>query len=533
MMTIEDFASTLNNIEVLLKDTELGETDRDVLLKYIDVLQEDEPLISYNAVGNISKYGLLETLQQGHIVHEKQIDFHKDTHRNRWVLGGNRTGKTECGAVEALWYAQGVHPFKEVPKKSVGWIVSLSSQVQRDVAQKKFLTYLPKRMITDITMSRGRADKPANGWIDTITIKNLHGEESKIGFKVCEQGYDKFQGTSQDWIWFDEEPPLDVYTECVMRTIDVKGNIWGTMTPLKGLTWVYNQIYKNKPRDPEVKYWAVSWEDNPFLPQDELKRLEGTMTKSDREARQHGRFIAKTGMVYPEFDHEIHVIKPFEVPKAWYSGICIDPGLNDPLSCHWYAQDFDGNIYVIAEHYQANMIIKEHARIIREKSIKMGWMEPFEGYTMAYIDPSSNARVLPSATTTVEMFYEHGIVCNTNVNNAILAGINQVRMYLEPREVEDKIAYPKGKPRLFFFDTCYHMIDEIEELRYSERDQEMPDPNCEDHACDDLRYFMMTKPNPALMDEKPKTLVQLDLERSIRRMRSRNLYSKRKRKGMI
>ena len=33
--------------------------------------------------------------------HKKQIAFHKCKKRNRWVFGGNRSGKTECGAVES------------------------------------------------------------------------------------------------------------------------------------------------------------------------------------------------------------------------------------------------------------------------------------------------------------------------------------------------------------------------------------------------------------------------------------------------
>ena len=32
--------------------------------------------------------------------HKKQMAFHKCKKRNRWVFGGNRSGKTECGAVE-------------------------------------------------------------------------------------------------------------------------------------------------------------------------------------------------------------------------------------------------------------------------------------------------------------------------------------------------------------------------------------------------------------------------------------------------
>ena len=68
--------------------------------------------------------------------HEKQIAFHKCRKRNRWVFGGNRTGKTECGAVEVVYFARGCHPYRENRRDTFGWVVSLSRQVQRDVAQK-------------------------------------------------------------------------------------------------------------------------------------------------------------------------------------------------------------------------------------------------------------------------------------------------------------------------------------------------------------------------------------------------------------
>ena len=47
------------------------------------------------------------------VVHQKQMEFHRSQKRNRWVFGGNRSGKTECGAVECVWLARGIHPFRQ------------------------------------------------------------------------------------------------------------------------------------------------------------------------------------------------------------------------------------------------------------------------------------------------------------------------------------------------------------------------------------------------------------------------------------
>ena len=201
--------------------------------------------------------------------HKKQILFHKCKKKNRWVFGGNRSGKTECGAVEVVYMACGLHPYRK-NKPTEGWVVSLSRQVQRDVAQKKILQYLPSYLIEKIVMVSGGQDSAENGVIDFILVKSCAGGTSKIGFKSCDQGREKFQGASLDYVWFDEEPPEDIYNECKMRVFDKKGDIFGTMTPLKGLTWVYKTIYLNEKQDPQIWMETMEWADNPFLPKKEI-----------------------------------------------------------------------------------------------------------------------------------------------------------------------------------------------------------------------------------------------------------------------
>nr|MDD6335922.1 terminase family protein [bacterium] len=147
-------------------------------------------------------------------VHQKQMAFHACPRRNRWVFGGNRTGKTECGAVEAVWHARGIHPFRDIRRPTVGWVVSPTHEVQRDVAQKKLLDYLDPAWIGRVVMRTGGREAPEGGVLDYLTIKSVHGGQSTIAFKSCDQGREKFQGASLDWVWFDEEPPQDIYAEC-------------------------------------------------------------------------------------------------------------------------------------------------------------------------------------------------------------------------------------------------------------------------------------------------------------------------------
>jgi hypothetical protein len=42
------------------------------------------------------------------------------------------------------------------------------------------------------------------------------------------------------------------------------------------------------------------------------------MSEEELESRCYGKFIAKGGLVYPEFNPDIHVIEPFNVPRDWH-----------------------------------------------------------------------------------------------------------------------------------------------------------------------------------------------------------------------
>lgn len=434
--------------------------------------------------------------------HKKQILFHKCKKRNRWVFGGNRSGKTECGAVECLWLLRGIHPYKKNRKDVFGWAVSLSTQVQRDVAQAKILSYLPKNWIAEITMLSGRRDSPASGVIDQIMIKNVFGGISVLGFKSCDQGREKFQGSSLDFVWFDEEPPRDIYEECLMRVMDRKGEIFGTMTPLKGKTFIYNEIYMNEKNNPEVWYEFMNWEDNPYLPKKEVKLLESALSSSALDARKYGKFSDGKGLVYPEFDESVHVVEPFEIPKKWQDKISIDPGLNNPLSAHWYCVDWDGNIYVVAEHYESGKDIDYHASAIKEISRKLGWHTDGRGRLYALIDSAANQKTLSSPKSVSQLFYERDILVDTGVDKDVFSGIARVKSYLNGTE-----------GRIYIFSSCVNMIREFK--GYSWAGGDMPVKR-DDHCMDELRYYIMARPRPPVSEKSGLTPVAADKLRRIK-----------------
>ncbi len=448
----------------------------------------------------------LLTYNTGDKVHLKQLAFHKCNKKNRWVFGGNRSGKTECGAVEAVYMARGIHPYRENRKNVFGWVVSLSQQVQRDVAQSKILSYINPSWIEDVTMLSGKKESLKYGVIDQIRIKNVFGGISVIGFKSCDQGREKFQGSSLDFVWFDEEPPEDIYDECRMRVLDKKGEIFGTMTPLKGLTFIHDKIYLNTENNPEVWYEFMEWADNPYLDQAEVEAFTSTLSQDQLESRRYGRFKASVGLVYPEFDENIHVLKePFQIPKEWQDIISIDPGLNNPLSAHWYAVDYDGNVYVVAEHFEAGRDISYHSNRIKEISKSLGWKCDREGRYYTLIDSAANQKTLASSKSVTELFFDFGIVASPKVNKDMFSGIQRVKQYLKVND---------GVPKLYIFPCCTNLIRELKTYRWSEGENPK---KVDDHALDELRYYLMTKPEN-LPPKVQKTQIQKDKERLFRKI---------------
>jgi len=436
------------------------------------------------------------------IVHEKQMAFHKCLKNNRWVFGGNRSGKTECGAVETVWLSRGTHPYRENRKNTFGWVVSLTQQVQRDVAQKKVLSYLSKRDIVDAVMLSGRKDSLDNGVIDQLFVKNVFGGISVIGFKSCDQGRDKFQGASLDFVWFDEEPPKDVYEECKMRLLDKRGCLFGTMTPLKGLTFIYDEIYLNVNNSPDVWYEFMEWGDNPYLNAEEVRKMTASLPADVIESRRYGKFKAESGQVYSEFDEEKHVLKmPFSLPYDWQAGISIDPGLHNPLACHFYGVDYDGNVYVVAEHYEAEKTISYHARCIERIADSLGWHRRPDGRLEALIDSAANQKTLASSKSVTELFFEEGIACNPNVNKERFAGVARVKEYF----AADKIR---------IFPNCKNLIREIKGYRWG--DDDIPVKK-DDHALDDMRYFIMSRPENR-PPRRELSIIEKDKARLMRRL---------------
>lgn len=141
----------------------------------------------------------------------------------------------------------------------LAWLASDTSKTSRDVPQSMLLGppgqvaafgtgLIPGDLIARTTVKHGLADA-----IETVEVKHVSGGISSLQFKSTEQGRESFQGASVDVMFFDEEPPQDVYVEGLLRIMTVNGICYICATPLRGLTEVMLSFM------PE---WAPKTDDN-------------------------------------------------------------------------------------------------------------------------------------------------------------------------------------------------------------------------------------------------------------------------------
>lgn len=184
----------------------------------------------------------------------KQAQFHAlgITARERLLMAGNQLGKTFSGAAETAFHLTGDYPEwwagRRFGRPVRAWAGSKTGEVTRDGVQRLLVGepkdrlqwgtgMIPGASIVDTSLRMGVADA-----VDSVLVAHVSGENSTLGFKSYDQGREKWQGETLDVVWFDEEPPMDIYMEGLTRTNATGGMAYMTFTPLLGMSDVVHMF---------------------------------------------------------------------------------------------------------------------------------------------------------------------------------------------------------------------------------------------------------------------------------------------------
>lgn len=420
----------------------------------------------------------------GYRPHKKQIEFHSSTAKRRALFGGNRSGKTVGGGAEGVMRAIGESPYQRVkPAPTHGRVVAVDFKdgVEK-IVKPEIARWMPPS-----ALQYGSWEESYDKELKTLTLEN----GSTIEFMSYEQATEKFAGTSRDWCWYDEEPPRDIWVECEMRLIDLGGRSWMTMTPIEGMTWVYDEIYLKAKIDPNVEVWEMDISENPFLNQVEIEAIMSGLTAEEREARAHGKFVQIGGLIYKEFS-ERNIVRPFIPPVDWLWFASLDHGTNNPTAWGWFAVAPDGRIVLFDEHYKSGQVVAYHAQKVHEVN---ALHERVPDY---YVGDPSIRNIDPITGTSILIEYiNHGIPIVLG-NNDVHAGIDLVKRHIIG--IGDP---PNNVPTFYVTSNCVNTIREHQRYRWAkwasrkmneDRNKKEDPVKKDDHTCDMVRYGLSSRP---------------------------------------
>lgn len=440
----------------------------------------------FEQMGSRLKLQSVQPNIHGYKPHEKQVLFHSSSARGRLYIGGNRSGKTTGGIVEDIWMSTKKHPYRAniLNRPCRGRVVGVDFlQGVQKIILPQFARWLPPSELINGSWedSYSKAER-------TLTFAN----GSFIEFMSYDQDLVKFAGTSRDFIHYDEEPPQDIFTECSARLVDTAGSWWMTMTPVDGMTWIYDNIYLAAQLDTKdlLKVVEVDMRDNPHLLPGEVDMYEASLDSDQKMARIKGKFVQIGGLVYKKFSPEIHVVDHMVPPKEWAWYASLDHGYNNPTAWLWHAVSPDGTVITFDEHYEREQTVDQHSAIVNNRNIVHG--RPPDYYVG---DPAIVQRNGVTATSIQTEYAQHGIGLLLG-DNSVLAGVNRINQYLALN--------PEGKPNWFITRNCPNLIREIQRLRWktpaSRRTANLNNASDlihkkDDHACDSARYFFSMLPD--------------------------------------
>lgn len=343
-------------------------------------------------------------------------------HRENYYFGANRSGKTLALAYIAAHlarfgfpddsplaarYVRGADSEVSVrDRATAGWLSSLDFPMSRDVLQPYVfsngygapghLPFIPDWEIDDWSVSN-----------QVLRLKN----GSIIGFKSADSGRKKFQGAAKDWIGFDEEHPESITDEATIRVGRRALHLFTAATLLPpegtigGVSWLYPKVIVpwKKGELPHVGIYTSSIYENPYIPKEEIDRLEAKYAEGSmqRRIRLLGELLPglSGARLYSSFRMETNVRKQTEILPYAPLALCWDFNV-EPMPCI-IGQRLGGVFKVFKELILEEGNISEMVDMIRQN------YPHHQGEIHLYGDATGHARASQTAKSNWSVVMQH------------------------------------------------------------------------------------------------------------------------------
>lgn len=301
----------------------------------------------------------------------------------RAFIAANRVGKTFAGLYEMILHCTGRYPEwwpgKRFTKPVECWLVGETGETIRDTMQQLLVGQgemwtglIPKACVARDPLGMAGI---SNGF-GQYFIKHSTGGVSRIVTKSYNSGIEAFKGAAIHVVMLDEQCPLNIYTECQMRTVTTSGIVYLTFTPDNGATDTVLYFME----DPSRFKVKVGWKDVPHIPKDVQESLIKKIPPHLIPCKTEGEIYLGTGAVYPISESQI-TEEPFKIPSSWPRCFAFDPGWNKTAAL-WAAYDTESDVWhLYSEYYAGHAEAAIHAKAIRARGRWIpGIADPYTEY---------------------------------------------------------------------------------------------------------------------------------------------------------
>ena len=234
--------------------------------------------------------------------------------------------------------------------------------------------------------------------------------------------------------------------------------------------------------------------DNPYLAESgDYEAMLLSMPEQQRRQLLDGDWDIKEGAAFTEFDRNIHVVEPFDIPNNWVKFRACDYGYGSKSGVVWMAVAPNEQLIVYRELYVSKVLATDLADMILD-------LEAGDG-TIKYgvLDSSLWHKRGDTGPSLAEQMVNRGCRWRPSDRSkgSRVAGKNEIHRRLQVDEFTEE-------PRLVFFSNCTNMVAQLPSIPLDKKNPEDIDTHSEDHLYDALRYGIMSRPRFSIFDYDPR-----------------------------
>lgn len=304
----------------------------------------------------------------------------------------------------------------------------------------------------------------SKNYID-IFLGNSHNRFYLFGGKD-ESSASLIQGVTLAGIMLDETVlmPRSFVEQAVARCSVNGSKLWFNCNPENPYHW-FKKEWIDKHKEKNLLYMHFDLKDNPSLSDEVLKRYSRLYTGAFYDRFVLGKWTVAEGLVYPMFDLKKHTYKG-DIPCESYVVSC-DYGTVNPSSFGLWGK-YKDKWYRVDEYYYDSR--REGKRLTDE--------EHYDGLCRLVCGRKIDRIIVdPSAASFIQCIEKHGVYKVQPAKNDVVWGIRIVSDYIR-------------NGRLMINENCKDTLREFALYRWDKNSQKDCPIKENDHAMDDIRYFV-------------------------------------------